>query len=162
MKYKYIISGLILCCIILSILYLNKPKVITIEEKIAKLDSTGFMINETSKPDTVIKDSIIYIDKEVFVEKIVVETDTMIIHDTLYTEQKIPFIKSIKNFKSEYIGGKVIAYAPCPVDSFSIEMGLDRKAFTELYMENCEPPNKKWYYAGGGYIAGILTILILN
>jgi len=78
--------------------------------------------------------------------------------------EEIFYYKSVKNFRTEFLQGRVDAWAPCRVDSFTVETHLDREAFAKFYGGKLEEQstNKWMWYTAAGIIVGGLTIELLK
>ena len=127
------------------------------------------ILESTSIPDTVIVEK--YIVKripEIFtvtVTDTLYHTETTIRVDTVYKTLEVPYFKSFKEFKFDYVDSKVWAWAESPVDSFKNELVVDWQTY---FIEKQKPMLSKakyqYFVIGGavGLSAGLLVMAFIK
>jgi hypothetical protein len=173
-------TTIILICVIViltffSAMYFFNPRVVNVTEEVAKIDTLYFTMKETSPPDTIyqyrtklVHDTVAILqgtpDDVIIVGNGKPETGDRKIPSPEGLGVGAPYYKSVKNFSTKFLIGRVDAWAKCRVDSFTIETHLDREAFAKFYGNKIEPEsNNNWlYYVGGGILAGGLIIELVK
>ena len=164
-KETIIYTVLIIIIAGLAALYIFQPRVVTVTETVAQIDTMYFQVEVAGPPDTV------YVtrwrqarpDTVIIVQRDTAQQDAQGATLTLDTPQ---WYLSEKKFASAFVQGRVQAFAAAPVDSFFIETHLQRDQFAKFYAQNMRAADDHsldwltygWVGLGAGILLGMMTL----